>query len=265
MPVNKAELKLALSTFHEENGELYCSSQFINLLADIRLTQDKIHNAGRIISNLCYLIEDYFILETLIARLSEQKRLCNQGQLPQTLWMLYASCDIELFHVTLRSLFDYLARMIRSMAETPDVGPESFEQYRNWANRSPTNTKKVGPGFTRIMNDCKWFTDIRASRTTIVHDGGHTLVFPEPNRILFQIDAGARNAVFIPELMFNPNIVDFEKYGGMLFGYVIAYLESFASFVHKRLKLKRAGVGDAKHQHFGNAVIKEWIQMAYNA
>jgi hypothetical protein len=178
--------------------------------------------------------------------------------------MLYGACDVELFHITPRSLFDYLARAIRATSPKSGQIPESFEELSNFIRGGKTNASKVSEELANFVLSCDWFTDLRLYRTTIVHGGGDTIVFPMPDRIAFQILSGTRNAIFIPELMINENIVDFELYAGMLLGYLIAYLDDFGRILIPQLKLSSPRIGDARHSHFGLSVSKSWIQKVQN-
>jgi hypothetical protein len=85
-------------------------------------------------------------------------------------------------------------------------------------------------------------------------------VFFDKPRVLFQIyDSGQNKIVDLPELMYNENVVDFELYAGLYYGYLIDYLEDIAKAVYFRLGLKRQE-GGSRHHNPGIATAKRWME-----
>ncbi len=93
------------------------------------------------------------------------------------------------------------------------------------------------------------------------------MVFLEKDRILFQTHKGIENLVFIPEIMYNENVAIFELYAGMYFGYLIAFLEDFATAITKRLPKGRFsfGSGNPRRMYRELPVIYIWIERLLNS
>jgi hypothetical protein len=125
----------------------------------------------------------------IILRLDWYKTLWNQEGFAD-LWRWFASCDIDLFHVEIRSIFDYLASIIKLVSDSPgQVSDKSFRKLRNWVTKGKSELK-VGNDLAQLLLHCDWFDGLREVRDTLVHRGGFTLVFPEKSRILFQVYRG---------------------------------------------------------------------------
>jgi hypothetical protein len=193
-------------------------------------------------------------------RLEWQKDLVSADNLDQILWSHFAACDIDTFHVRFRSLFDYLAGVIDLVSDKSGQIPKSFEALQNWIDKSPNNVQRMGRDLAELISSCEWFSAMREIRNLIVHRGGHTLIFPMKNRILFQVHERWNRTILVPEIMFNENVADFELYAGLLMGYLIAYLEDVSIVVHKRLGLQRRTDSDGRLYHSGLQVIHRWIE-----
>lgn len=258
--INKQRLNFSLSTIHEdESGRLYSSGHFIDLTSDLHANVVTGNEDVRSLANYFHCVhQDVWNLETIALRMEWQKGLISRGELDKLLGSQFAACDIDLFHVQYRSLFYHLAKIIGILSTRPGTVPDSFRKLREWVSR-PENSNRIADDLTRVVASCDWFTDMREVRDSIVHRDGRTLVFPEENRILFQVHEGFKNKVNIPEIMFNENIVDFELYAGLLMGYLIAYLEDVSKIAQRRLELKKIG-WDAKSYHGGLRVIHEWVE-----
>jgi hypothetical protein len=258
--INKQRLNFSLTTIHEdESGRLYSSGHFIDLTNDLR---DNVATGSENFRSLAnyfnYVHQDVWNLETITLRMEWQKGLILRGELNDLLGAQFAACDIDLFHVQYRSLFDHLAKIIGILSGRPSTVPDSFRKLRDWVSRSE-NSNRIDDDLAGVVASCDWFNDMREVRDSIVHRDGRTLVFPEENRILFQVHEGFRNKVNIPEIMFNENIVDFELYAGLLAGYLIAYLEDVSKIAQRKLELRKIG-WNAKSYHGGLRVIHDWIE-----
>jgi hypothetical protein len=208
---------------------------------------------------LAYVHQDFWNIKTIVRRLHWQKGLIAKNKLDEILGAKFAECDIDLFHVQYRSLFDYLAKLVAIISDNPgQVKSKSFDKLYNWVD-TEANIQKIGSDLAQLIKSCDWFKDLREVRNSIVHSSGQTMVFPERNRILFQIEEDYRNKINIPSLMFNENIVDFELYAGLFIGYLMAYLEEVAGAAYGRLNLKITG-GNVQSFHGGLPIIKRWIE-----
>jgi len=259
--INKQRLSIALATIHKDESDRYYSSgKFLHLLSAVQVKIAMGADLGALLGVLSYIHQDVWNIETIARRLNWQTRLIAKGKLDELLGAKFTECDIDLFHVQYRSLFDYLAKFIVLMSEAPGQVPrESFERLYNWVGKSEENIQKIGAGLAKVVRSCDWFTDLREVRNSIVHSSGRTIVFPEKNRILFQVEEGFKNKIHVPEVMFNANIVDFELYAGLFIGYLIAYLEEIAVVALRRLNLERTA-GNMKSYHGGLPVVKRWIE-----
>ena len=264
MSVDKKKLKLALLTIHEDKTGFFTSGQFIQLFSDINI-QTKLHThketerLRRLLGYTQYILQDVWNLESIALSVDWQKQLRSQGKLNEMLWMQFTQTNIDFFHIEFRSIFDYLAKILRLISKKPDqIRDKSFEKMRNWVIKEGNSTK-LGEDLSSFVLSCNWFVDMKRIRESIVHHGGYTLVFPEKGRVLFQVYKGINKMVSLKEIMFNENVADFELYAGLYFGYLLAYLEEFAKLVRKHLELEVLG-GNPKSYHSGLRVMHSWIQ-----
>src|SRR5262249_48674712 len=141
-------------------------------------------------------------------------------------WNLFTTADIDLFHVEFRSLFDYVARLLRGISDRPKNVPDdrSFEALGKWIAK-PGNGRRIGEEVADLIKKANWFGKIKEVRDEIVHRGGETLVFFEKPHILFQTYKRHEKLLDLPGVMYNPNVVDFELYASVLYAYLIDYLE----------------------------------------
>lgn len=255
MSIRKDFLEVALSTIHEKS---YRCCKFTNLVEDVHINGIQGAKLPKIYAFLRFIQQDIWSIETIAFRLNWEKKLWSQEKLDVGLWMTFAKCDIDLFHVEFRSVFDYLAKIIKRISDFPDqVKDGSFTELRNWVIK-PGNDQKIGKDLAQLVNSCYWFENIKEIRESIVHRGGFTIVFPEKNRILFQVYRGIDKNILLPEIMYNENVVDFELYAGLYFGYMLSYLEEFSEIVYNRLNLKRYCM-QARSIHSGLSIISDWI------
>jgi hypothetical protein len=151
-----------------------------------------------------------------------------------------------------------LANFIGLLSGKPKSIPDSFARLRNRVDNLK-DSGTIDEPLAKMISACEWFSDMTDVRNSIVHRDGQTMVFPEDGRILFQVHAGFRNQVNLPEAMFNENIVDFELYAGLLIGYLLGYLEEVAEIANARLEMKRFS-GEPKSYHGGLSIVHAWIE-----
>lgn len=258
--INKQRLKAALATIHEdESGRLYCSGRFIDLESGLHFTLatgDEPY--GKLMKLLGDIHQDVWNLETIILRLDWQKGLIAKGELNDVVGSMFSACDIDLFHVQYRSLFNRIAKIIGLLSGRPETLPDSFRRLRNWVRR-PENAARIDNDLADFVAACDWFFELMSVRDSIVHGAGRTMVFPEENRILFQVHEDYRNRLHIPEIMFNEHIVDFELYAGMFVGYLLWYLEELSEVFERHVKIRKLG-GNAQSFHAGLSMLRTWIE-----
>lgn len=245
LPILKEKLKVAASTIKKDESDTFFSdSLFVTLFAHVMVNGQLGVKYPPIYSFLKYISQDINNLEVITSRLAWEKTLWNENQLDIGDWMMYAVCDIDIFHVEIRSIFDYIAKVLVRVSDNPSQVPdEGFNDLRNWLTKSEVNAQRLGSDLSSLVLSCDWFDQIKTVRDINIHQGGMTLVFPEKGRILFQILKGYKNLVFVPDIMYNENVVDFERYAGMYFGYLVSFLEEFASIIRNRLPEGRFAFG----------------------
>ena len=184
-------------------------------------------------------------------------------------WYYYASADIEFWHVNFRSLLDQVALVI---SEEAGIKNEKLKKsFRKLYNKScPTCLhtpkgaafgKQLGPEWLVLLQSATWLDQIVSVRDAIVHLGGHTMVFEDAsNGILFQV-YGARyqNLVKNVPLMFNENVVLFDRYAAHLMSYLLIFLEDFARVVYGRVMMSRKPHDTARNCGPGWGTLRSWI------
>jgi hypothetical protein len=264
MPIRKDKLKIASSTIQkDEEGGYFSPSKFVMSLTNIMLNTRMGEKLPPIYSFIQYASQDVNNIETITTRLAWERDLWSNKQLDVGTWMSYAECDIDLFHIEIRSIFDYLAKVIKRVSDQPEqVHDEGFNVLKTWLSKSNDNVERLGKDLAELVFSVDWFDDVKNIRDVSVHQGGMTLVFLEKDRILFQILKGYKYLVSIPEIMYNENVVDFELYAGMYFGYLIAFMEDFATVIERRLPKGKFsfGAGNPRKVYQELPIIYSWIE-----
>jgi hypothetical protein len=212
---------------------------------------------------------------TVMERLDWMCREADRNEHIRSRWYYYASADIEFWHVNFRSLLDQVALVISELAEKRKQVPD--DSFRKLYERSQPEelckpdgalfVQKLGSDWLALIQTATWFTDFVKVREQVVHYGGHTMVFEEPSKgILFQVYGSSyRNLVRMAPLMFNQNVVYFEKYAAHLMSHLLVFLEQFASIVYARLDKFRNSDDTASNCGPGWATLKAWIDLTLNA
>lgn len=167
-----------------------------------------------------YIKEDISNIATIALRLEWSKDLWIRKELTyrKGLWPLYAATDVDLFHVEVRSIFDYVAKAINLSSNNPRQTPESFRGLREWIARSEGNVKRLGNDLAEVVSSCDWFDDLRMARDSIVHRGGTTLIVPDAARIFFRISLRPGLVKLKRETIYDSDVADFESYVGLYLG-----------------------------------------------
>ena len=268
MPIDKEKLKVALSTFQKTEEGYICPSELVKLWINVRdnkLLGVKLPPIG---SFLQYISVDLANIETLSSRLVWELDLADKGELDVWRWMRFAQCDIDVFHIEIRSIFDYLGKVIQRVSDHPEnVTDKGFNELSNWlvdekGEAKKENVERLGEDLAKLVLSVDWFNDIKNVRDETLHRGADTMVFPEKGRILFQVNKGYRNLVSFPEVQYNQNVIDFELYAGVYFGYMIAFLENACQVVEKRLPTRKSAYGAGNpRKSYGKQLpaIYDWI------
>jgi hypothetical protein len=179
-------------------------------------------------------------------------------------WNSYASLDIEEWHTQFRSLLDYVAKVIRELAERKRQVSDSFTTLRERAAGTTGDpqdfARKLGDDWLGLLKSATWYPQIISIRDETVHRGAQTIVFGEPSEgILFQVlgNGGARLAQEEPNLMFNKNVVYFDRYAAYFMARLLTWLEQFASIAYSRMGMTESP--GCLNRHFGFDVLVDWI------
>lgn len=258
MSINKQRLDLALSTIQMDEEGYFSSGKYVDLIGNIHVNAALRPELGQLSRCFSIIQQDIKNIKNIILRLDWQMSLLKRNELDEVLWMDFTACDIDHFHVEIRSFFDSLAKAISLVSNHPDQVPNrSFRKLKDWVEKNE-NENTIGMDLAAIIRSCEWFDDFKKIRELLIHHGGYTIVFLVPDRITFQVHKGWKNEVLIPEIMYNKNIVDFELYAGLYTGYLMAYLEEISEIFNKRLNLQELG-SNSKSYHPGLIVIQNWI------
>jgi hypothetical protein len=257
--VDRHLLNIALATIHEdESGRPFRSGLFDKLLVDLHVSYIQEEDKYKDIFFLFELVHrDVWTLETIIQRTAWQKWMVSSGGLSDEVGALYAACDVNLFHVQYRSLFDRLAKIIGLLSGRPNTMPPSFRKLRDWVGK-PENEPRIDGQLAQFITSCHWFGDLRRIRDSIVHSHGRTIIRLQDNKFLFQVH-GLKHSVPLPKVLFHENSVDFELYSSLFMGYLLAYLESLAAITRQKLNL-REYPGESRVNSGGLRFLRVWIQ-----
>jgi len=270
--INKKKLETALSLIRKDEKGYFLTGIFYDLAASVRenlitkrtdYKENELKMLTEISQNSVMILECMWRIETIFLRLNKQKEQWTQGKLTDGEWILFATLDIKYFHVEIRSIFDYLARIIKEVSDFPDELPSSFNKLKTRLYEKKYN-EKLGDDLTQLIDSCNWFLDFKRIRDLVIHRKNLVLVFLVKNQIVFQIYDKSRPIsedmqIVKPEVLSNPFTVDFEKYAAMYTSYLIDLLEESSQSVSKRLNMPQNG-SRAMVFHPGLKVLKNWIE-----
>jgi hypothetical protein len=123
MTVERAKLRSALSVIAEDEQGFYLAGQFIDLVTEAQLRSADGSVPRQLANNLRFVQEDLWNIGAIILRLDWYKTLWNQEGFGD-LWRWFAPCDIDLFHIEVRSAFDYVAEIVRLVSDSPGTVTE---------------------------------------------------------------------------------------------------------------------------------------------
>jgi hypothetical protein len=222
--------------------------------------------------NLQFLVSDLWNMLAVCSRLEWMKgETENKGHVWQ-MWTSYATADIEYWHIKLRSILDYVAATIRKLADRKDQVTDSFSGLFERCSvavmdsgRDTDFIAKLGLDWLDLLRSATWYPTIREIRDQVIHWGGRTMVFWPPSEgILFQIRRWpGENLVEIKPLMFNNNVVYFERYAAHTMAHFLLFLERFAGVAYKHLAVQPFLNG--MNRHFGLGTVMLWIDSTLEA
>jgi hypothetical protein len=216
---------------------------------------------------LGFTLDTLWDILTTCDRLEWAKEKCKGDPRLNSTWSYYASADIEYWHIKMRSLLDHIAKLISNLAERKNQVPDSFAALYKRATGTeavPEKTQnfahKLGPDWLELLRSATWFPALLDIRDEVVHWGGHTMVFLPPEEgIRFQVYRGFshKNIIDLKPLMFNQNVVCFDRYAAHLLSHLLLFLEDFAIKAYARLGVEPMLNGMSRH--FGLGTVIGWI------
>jgi hypothetical protein len=258
--LNRDKIITAIETINKDDSGFYHSGKLQTF--DGRLTLFKYkYNDRRFVQyedHLRLITYDLRDIERIAYKLDFFKYLWGSGGLTDGEWRMFAASDIDLFHFSIRSVFDSAARLIVEASGGPGQAPKTFTKLRNWLLNNPDRQTRFGEDLAEVIISCEWFEPLRDIRDDIVHESAEILTFQEPGKILFMLLPPHNTHHFITEVMFNENVVDFELYAGLYFGYLIAFLEEISSIIMERLELEDEEV-PTRILHSGLGILSDWM------
>ncbi len=262
--IDKEKVRLALSTVTNSGTDNIRLSDFEKLDLQIAMSQLKLGPNGIVNHLLRYISQDLSNILIIINKLDWERDLWVKGALPNETWLYFASTDIDIFHVELRSIFDYIAEIIQAQSSHPTNVPKSFEKLRVRLEREIKENrndlwKNIGEGFCKLVLSCNWFEDIKDVRDANIHTGARTLIFLDKPKILFQMYQGWNKKVNKEELMENDSVVNFEFYAGLYICYLLTFLDEFANLLFLRYSIPKVELKGG-HQNTGFGVLEKWAE-----
>lgn len=270
--ISRKKLEIALSLIQKDENGYFLTGHFYDLTNIVRYNlitkrtyfkENELKMLKEINENLIMILERMWNIETIILRLNKQKKQWTQGKLTDIEWIYFAALDIKYFHVEIRSIFDYLARIIKEVSDSPKQLPDSFSKLKTNLYKKKYN-EKLGDNLTHLINSCDWFFDIRRIRDLVIHKKELTFICLVKNQIVFQIHDRSKPSpqgiqIVKPEVLSNPYTVDFEKYAAIYTSFLIDYLEESSQLISKRLNMPQNELR-AKAYHPGLEVLRNWIK-----
>lgn len=241
----------ALTMFHTKDNECYVCSNFFDLGINLRIAGN---SSAPIFSKVT---QDLWNVATLLARLEWMRSLAHQGNLHNEAWRSFSSLDIENFFVQMRSTMDHVAEILQRLLQKGKQLPESFRKLREslqkYRNRLPVE-------IANIIEAASWFDQMRSARDALVHQGGFSLVFCEPqDGILFQVYGKGHDGYFShPSMMFNDNIVRFDRFASLLVSNLLVFLDHIGVALYKTTTLSMK-VGPVQSSCMGFPLLQQWM------
>ena len=262
----------ALQLLVEDSGGWYQKGDLVTL--ESCLPTPYITDPGpkdRIVLAIRYITQSEWNMLTCVQRLEWMRTAAQANEHLASNWFNYASTDIEYWHVSFRSLLDYVALVLLLLAGRKAKKPSFRKLHGKCTSRDEKEVRgviaEIGPDSVKLLQSANWFDRLRCVRDSIVHRGGHTLVFAGPSDgILFQVYGGSQhNLVTSEPWMLNNNVAHFDRYAAHLMSHLIVFLEEFASIAAQRLDMLPLPECDARNCHDGFTVLKAWIDLVLAA
>lgn len=265
MSLDTTKIDQFLQSVNKDERGLYIQNEFTQIQSVIffdRVDGKKSnYNLELINRNISYIINESMNLLTVIYRVQWTKNQFDKENITESHYYSFLAADINYFHVSLRSIFDYLAEIIREISKNSGQIPHSFNKIQKWLKKDTNNHKRIGKQLAGFVLNCKWFQDIRGIRDAIVHQGSKSLIFIDEDKILFQVINRLEKQLYVPEIMQNGKTVNFKFYAGIYVSLLFDYLDDFAEIIIDSMDLEIKNK-TARNYHYGLKVFVEWVEKA---
>ena len=181
-----------------------------------------------------------------------------EQRLPWDVYVHYASLDVVVFFMLLRSALDHSAGIIQHVVTAPKGQRKRFSSFHELHGFAGTSRGRqyLGDVVSDLVVSCDWFEDVRGWRDAIVHEGSHLLVTNDGPRPVFLIAHGTTFEMNIPEVMCSTNVVDYWHFAGLYLAYLICFLDDLALLVRGMLPTVTFGANPSM-QHPGLVFLHE--------
>ena len=269
-------LKHAQSLIHNRDELGYClMSDFLKIQLFLRdnhnkydCYKDKSEKENKLANWFWCISNKLSILPILVHRIDWQRNLLKKNGIDQNSWMNFTSIDIEYFHILIRSIFDYLASVIRALSNSPTQMPGdsfrcSFEKLLNKVQKGKISPKKLGSDLIPLVTEVGWFKDLRNIRNSFIHLDGFTFSFYDPrtNRISFKICPDKKNISIPREIFINcdDGIIDFELYSAYYYAHLLEYIEKATGIFKSKLYLEDIDLVETMKCGEGYNLLRNWM------
>jgi hypothetical protein len=254
----------ALSLFSNDERGVFWKSKFVDL--KIPATKNNRHRLSKLAEWIDYIIEDIGNIGTIIHRLNWHRSDSSNQEFLEKMWLSYASIDIEHFHIEIRSIMDYVARILGNAANKPGKIKRSFRKIYD-RRLDLCQRERLGEDFSRLVDTAEWFPDLRNVRDKLTHSGDYITIFGNRKYgILFQVLKGHEKFEKIKfknilgdYLMFNPNVIYFERYAAIFLSNLFVFLDRLAILIYEKYQLQYIERGAGSHSA-GFSIIVDWMK-----
>ena len=246
-----ATIDAALKLFADDDKGCYICSALSDFGIEMRVEGKT--GAG-VVSNITH---DLWNISTLLVRLEWMRGLAVRGQLSTDGWRTFSSLDIENLFVQVRSSMDHAAELIQVHLPKGGQLPDSFNKLRSSIDKYRS---RLPDELQQLIESARWFEQMRGIRDALVHQGGMSLVFGEPAESLhFQVyGKGMNGYAFHPALMFNENVVHFERYAALLVANLLAFLDRLGGIL-RSINPASMKMGPVRSYSPGFSLLRAWM------
>jgi hypothetical protein len=256
------DIQRVRSQFSKDEEGWFWSGEFVSLFGDlvIALARYKDKIVTKIHRKYLYMYQDLSNLGVILFKLEWIRLRAEIDDSLKAVWWQFATLDIEHFHIEYRSIFDYVAQIIREIANKPGQIPDSFRGLQEWLNKNPGNRARLGEELANLVDSVDWFPDIQDLRDSMIHRGAFTLVFLDPEEgILFQSLGNSLKPLIKNEtVMDNENVVDFQLYCALYLCRLLLFLEELAKIIRSKLSIEKRSQ-QAKSYSPGFELLISWL------